>query len=402
LQKKITIIGAGASALMLACELDCKKFEVDIFERNAAPARKFLVAGDGGLNLTHSEPPEKFLQRFTPFKFLEKAFTHFSNFDFVRWLNGKGIETFVGSSGRIFPKKGMKPNEVLHLLVEKAKENYAKFHFKNTWIGFDTDGILLLSGPKNERIKVRSDYTIFCLGGASWPVTGSKGDWREYFLEKGIVVNEFLASNCSFRVDWPSELISKIEGKALKNITVTCEGKRLPGEIVLTKSGLEGSGIYPFSPQIRRALKDTGYAVISLDLKPALSVEKVTERLSLSSGQTPVTNKLKEQLNLTPVQIKLLKSIVSKEDFLKPADLAKHIKNLEIKITGLGPVEDAISTVGGIALSEITENFELKKIPGSFVIGEMLDYDAPTGGYLLQSCFTMGKYLADQFNSAAF
>ncbi|MGZ3920959.1 MAG: NAD(P)/FAD-dependent oxidoreductase [Bacteroidia bacterium] len=394
MKKKLSIIGGGTAALILASELDPGKYSVSIYERNAAPGRKFLVAGDGGLNLTHSESKDKFLQRYTPSSFLKEAFDHFSNEDLIKWFNNLGVETFVGSSGRVFPAKGIKPAEVLSLIIKKIKQNNVTLHYKHTWKGFAADDLLIESNGKENVVK--SDIVIFCLGGASWPVTGSKGEWPNYFKEKKITVNEFKASNCAFKIEWPADLVNKIEGKVLKNVSISCKGKHHAGEVVLTKSGIEGSGIYPLSPEIRRQLGEHGKAQIIIDLKPSLTEDKIIAKIKHQSKN--ISETLKSELNFNQTHIQLLKAFVSKEEFLDIEKLSFHIKSFGLTISALGPVEDAISTTGGIALTEINYHFELKKLPSRFVIGEMLDYDAPTGGYLLQSCFTMGKFLADYLN----
>lgn len=398
MKKTITIVGGGSCALMLGCILDNKKFEVNIYERNNAIGRKFLVAGDGGFNLTHSEPEEDFISRYTPFPFLEKAFRHFSNKDFINWINQLGIETYVGSSGRVFPKKGIKPIDVLTAFLTGINNNKVTIHTKYEWKGFSDSGELLFKTEKNEA-RIKSDITIFCLGGASWPVTGSKGDWLDYFVSKDISVKPFEASNCSFKIEWPQELIKGIEGKALKNCHFRCGTKTLAGEVVLTRFGIEGSGIYPLSPEIRSQLASKGTADLFLDLKPTLSEKQILEKLKPVRGKVSYSDYLAKQLNLNPTQLLLLKKLIIKDEFLDTEKLVQHIKNFRLSVTGIGPVEEAISTVGGICLNEITGNFELKKLPGIFAIGEMLDYDAPTGGYLLQSCFTMAKKLGDFLNS---
>ena len=398
LKKTVAIVGGGSSALMLGCILDPGKFVVTVYEKNASLGRKFLVAGDGGLNLTHSEPPERFIARYTPSLFLEPAFTHFSNRDFVSWINGLGIETFVGSSGRVFPKKGIKPVAVLNAFLNQLAANRVITRTKHIWKGFSSESALLFE-TETGNLSVKPDLVVFCLGGASWPVTGSRGDWLSYFGTRGISVTSFMASNCFFKTEWPSALIKTLEGKALKNCSIRCGSKIVEGEVVLTKNGIEGSGIYPLSPQIRQQLTQHGMAEISIDLKPSMTEAALASKLKASKGRNSYTEHIAKCLNLSALQVQLLKNYLSKDDFLNPGKLLFHIKNLKLKINGTGPVDKAISTVGGISLHEITPSFELKKIPGVFVIGEMLDYDAPTGGYLLQSCFTMAKNLADFLNS---
>jgi uncharacterized flavoprotein (TIGR03862 family) len=393
LKKKISIVGGGSCALILGCELDTQKYDVTIYEGNSALARKFLVAGDGGLNLTHSESEQKFILRYTPHEFLEKAFRNFTNKDFTKWINSIGIETYVGTSGRVFPKKGIKPATVLKAIIKKIEANNVSVLYQQEWKGFSGDKLIFKNSGKTYEVK--SDIVIFCLGGASWPVTGSKGDWLNYFSSKGISAKNFEASNCSFTISWPEDFIKKSEGKVLKNVSISCNGKTNLGEVVITKNGIEGSGIYPLSPQIRKQLSEKNKAEIYIDLKPQIAQEKLLQKLSSVGEKKNFSESLKTELNIDNTVLQLLKSHTTKEGFLNINSLTKCIKEFYLTITGTGLVEDAISTVGGISLEEITSHFELKKLPSHYVIGEMLDYDAPTGGYLLQSCFSMSKYLVD-------
>ena len=219
MKKTVSIIGGGASALMLGCELDPNKYAVNIYEKNSALGRKFLVAGDGGLNLTHSENEEIFINRYTPSYFLNDAFHHFSNKDLIKWLAAKGLETFVGSSGRVFPKKTIKPIDVLNIFENVIKNNKVKINFKHEWIGYTENNNLKFKTPSGE-IEIKSDINIFCLGGATWPVTGSKGEWIDFFKNKNIETVSFQSSNCSFKINWPKEILNAIEGKPLKNISI--------------------------------------------------------------------------------------------------------------------------------------------------------------------------------------
>lgn len=398
MKKTISIIGGGASALMLCCELDSKKFTINIYEKNSALGRKFLVAGDGGLNLTHSESEENFITRYTPSNFFKTALHHFSNKDFITWLSKHFIETFIGTSGRVFPKEGLKPIDVLNIFEDTIKNNNVGINFKHEWIGFTEKNELKFKTPIGET-EIKSDYVIFCLGGASWPVTGSAGEWRNYFKEKDIAVVPFQASNCSFKINWPKKIIKAIEGKPLKNISIKCDNKIHFGEVVITSFGIEGSGIYPLSHKIRNEINTLGVAKICIDFKPLLSSEELLNRILNLKSTLSYTEKIAKELNLNKTQMVLLKSKLDKNDFLDPIKFVNNLKNFELDISSLGSIEDAISSVGGISLNEITDKFEFKKIKNYFAVGEMLDYDAPTGGYLLQSCFSMGNFLAHYLNN---
>lgn len=394
MKKTISIIGGGAAAIMCACELDTEKYEVTIYEKNKALGRKFLVAGKGGFNLTHSEDIELFVDRYTPKYFLSDAIQNFNNQHLRNWLSENGILTFIGSSKRVYPEKGIKPIEVLKAFESKMQTNKVHIKYSHNWLGWNESGSLNFDG-ENE---VKSDIVIFALGGGSWKVTGSNGDWLGLFQDKGVAVAPFRASNCNFKVDWDRELIPKIEGLPLKNIAVSIDGVIQKGEAIITKQGIEGNAIYALSPMIRQSLDSKGEAVVGIDLKPIFDISKIKEKLN-NSNYSKITEKLKNELKISKVQIELIKSITSKEEFNNIDFLAQIIKNLPIKITGLSPIDEAISTVGGIALTEVNENFELNKRLNHFCIGEMLSWDAPTGGYLLQGCFSMGVAVAKALNA---
>lgn len=393
MKKSIAIIGGGPAALFLGAFLDEKKFTVTIYEKNTALGRKFLVAGKGGFNLTHSEPIEELIERYTPPSFLKKSLLNFTNKDLIDWLEINGIPTIIGSSKRVYPEKGIKPIAVLNTILDVLKKKGVTITYEHTWRGWsDNDEHIFNTGTL-----VKADYTIFGLGGGSWKVTGSDGGWLKSFEQKGIEVKPFEASNCGYQINWPDQFIDKHEGSPLKNIAITCEDQVQKGETVVTKFGLEGNAIYALSPKIRELLNTKQKATITIDLKPALALEKVVEKLSASTLKN-TTDTLKVHLKLTGVQIGLLKVIVSKEDFLNHEALANYIKNLKLEIVGNAPIDEAISSVGGIVLNAVNQHFEFNNLPNQFCIGEMLDYDAPTGGYLLQSCFSMGVNLAKHLN----
>jgi uncharacterized flavoprotein (TIGR03862 family) len=394
-RKNVVIVGGGACALMLGSELDRDKFNISIYERNSALGRKFLVAGDGGLNITHSEPPANFIRRYTPPGFLDNAFKYFDNTHLIKWLNEKGIPTFTGSSGRVFPLKDLKPIDVLKILEKLLLDNNVHIHYKHVLKNFDINQLQFDHQGKPVFVP-KADIVIFCLGGASWPVTGSGGEWAEIFADNGIKVNPFVSSNCRFMVKWPKDL--KTEGKVLKNISISCNNVQNYGEVTICADGIEGSGIYPLSPQIRDALSGGEKAIVYIDLKPSFTADEISLRFRSKSKEKNYSEHVRASINLSKEQFQLLKKFSGKEEFTDPDILANKVKSLPIEITGLGPIEDAISTAGGISREEVDESFQLKKIRGTYVIGEMLDYDAPTGGYLLQSCFSMGKYLAHRLN----
>jgi len=394
--KSVAIIGGGPSALMLAAMLDEKKYQVHIYEKNATVGRKFLVAGDGGFNLTHSEDIDSFITRYTPPLFLEQALRSFTNQDLCSWLKIIGIETYTGSSKRVFPIKGIKPIEVLNAFLEKLKAKNVEIHSHHEWKGWSENYKLIFLNKKEEAI-VDADIVVFALGGASWTVTGSDGTWLDLFQKKGIQTVPFQASNCACKVEWPAGFLEKNEGKWLKNISVSAEKQIKHGELIITKFGLEGSAIYALSPLIRNQLLTNGVAKINIDFKPTFSKEELIQKLSIKTTKS-ITQLLSTELKLSDTQIALLKAFISKDDFLNFEKLASAINSFPISLIGTSPIDEAISTVGGIALSEIDVNFQLHKLPNQYVIGEMLDWDAPTGGYLLQGCFSMGASVGKIFN----
>ena len=397
MKRSISIIGGGASALMLASCLDVTKFNVTIYERNFAPGRKFLVAGDGGFNLTHSEDPLILANRYTPLSFFKPLIQKFNNIDFQNWLNHIGIPTYIGSSKRVFPQKGIKPITVLNTILTIIKNKNISIKTQHTWKGWAPGDQLILETPENT-IFVKSDFTVFALGGASWKITGSDGNWIAHFNKKDISTIPFQPSNCAYEIKWPKTFLDIAEGTSLKNISITCGILQKKGEVVITKFGLEGNAIYSLSPEIRKELTMQGYSTVFMDLKPSFSVETIISKIK-QKGNSSVSKLLESELNINSIQLALLKYVLSKEEYTDPHLLATKIKNLPLQITNLAPMDEAISTVGGINLNEVTEHFELKKLPNNFVIGEMLDWDAPTGGYLLQGCFSFGFTLANYLNS---
>jgi len=396
MKKSIAIIGGGSASLMLASTLNENIFDVTIYEYNVALGRKFLVAGDGGLNLTYWEEPETFINRYSPKQFLEKSIRDFNNVDLRNWLLDLGIETYVGSSNRIFPIKGIKPIEVLNAILDKLKAQNVRILTKYEWKGWNDKDALIFENSDNT-ILIKPDIVVYSLGGASWSKTGSTGKWTELFRNKGVDIVPFQPSNCAFKINWDKNFIQESEGKPLKNIVISCNLKSKTGEVVITQFGIEGGAVYALSPEIRSELSINNASTIYIDLKPTLSLNEILSKFRNNESRT-ISNVLKEQINLNSLQIALIKSVISKEDFMNAVVLSEKIKQLPLQIVGLADIEESISTVGGIALSETDDNFMLKKLPNNYVIGEMLDWDAPTGGYLLQGCFSMGNYLGKKLN----
>jgi uncharacterized flavoprotein (TIGR03862 family) len=394
----IAIIGSGPAALAFAATIDSSLFDVHLFEKNKTAARKFLVAGDGGLNITHSEPIELLKTRYQPPGFLDTALSYFNNSDLQHWLHQLGIPTFIGSSGRVFPEKGIKPIQVLQTLLDAIASNNINTHYDHEWIGFLDNNKLLFQTNTIEKI-IAADYTVFALGGGSWKVTGANDKWFTAFEKKSINPLPFQAANCACKVNWPSNFADLYEGTALKNIALQCNHISRKGELVITKTGLEGGAIYWLSAAIRNDLKQNEKATLLLDLKPAFSEEELLHKLTYPPRRQSMNHHIISRIHLSEAQLALLKQYCDKDEFLHFPLLVKKIKYLPIPITSLASIEESISTVGGIPLTAVDKHFQLEKMPNNFVIGEMLNWDAPTGGYLLQAAFSMGKYLGNHFNT---
>ena len=392
MKKKLSIVGGGTAGLFLAAFLDSDKFEVTIYEKKTALGRKFLVAGDGGFNLTHGEELSKLKTRYTPDSFLNSALDHFSNQDLIAWLSELDIPTFVGSSGKVFPEKGIKPIEVLKKIKELLIEKGVKFEFNKTLTDWSQAQMLEFNNEET----VESEIIVFALGGASWKVTGSDGSWLSLFEKQAIKTVSFRSSNCAFEINWPEKFIKKHEGKPIKNIATTLGNKTQVGECVVTKFGIEGNGIYGLSPIIQDQLKETKEVLIHVDFKPIVDAKSLIEKIT--QAQTNITTSLKEKLKLSPLVVDLIKQTLTKEEFLDIKVLVNFIKHFPLKVLSAAPIDEAISTAGGVSLDAINDHYELIKMPSHYCIGEMLNWDAPTGGYLIQACASMSALLAVYLN----
>ncbi|MEM9548248.1 MAG: TIGR03862 family flavoprotein [Bacteroidota bacterium] len=393
MKKSVAIFGSGPASLAFASFLNPIAFDVTIYEKNKACGRKFLVAGKGGFNLTFSEPMDQFKKRYIPNAFLEGPLDHFSNTDFQDWLKTIGIETFVGSSKRVFPIKGIKPIQVLDAILGHIRSNGVEVHYNQEWTGWSNTGLPLI----NDEIEIHADYYVYALGGASWKITGSTGDWAEKFRSRNIAVNTFLPSNCAFEVEWPDHFLDYAEGMPLKNIALSCGGKIQKGELVITRFGLEGNAIYALSHSIREELGANGKAYVSIDFKPMFTMDEIEHRLRNTRSKNH-TEFLRRDVKLRKIAIQMLKNLLPKEKFTDESSLIESIKGFPIWVVGSAPIDEAISTAGGVSREELTPQFELKKMKNHFCVGEMVDWDTRTGGYLLQGCFRMGVFLASWFN----
>ncbi len=392
MKKSVSIIGGGTAGLMVAAFLDAEKYDINIYEKKASIGRKFLVAGDGGFNLTHSESMGPFIKRYEPSPFLMSALTQFTNQDFIQWLKNNDIPTFTGSSKRIFPVKGIKPIDVLKKIKNVLNVNKVTIHCNHAFSGWNSKNQIQFDNGK----LIESDLTIYALGGASWKVTGSDGRWISLFSQKGIKTVPFIASNCTFNINWPTLFIKNHHGTPLKNISICINDKKQLGEVVITHFGLEGNAIYALSSEIQEAIARKVDPIIYIDFKPSLSQEIILDKLKHTSQN--ITQTLKNKLKLPTAIIDLIKSKTSKDEFLQKATLARMIKSFPLKIIKAGPIDKAISTKGGISVNAVDSTFQLKKMKNHYCIGEMIDWNAPTGGYLIQGCVSMGFHLAKNLN----
>ncbi|MGK0364860.1 MAG: putative flavoprotein (TIGR03862 family) [Saprospiraceae bacterium] len=382
-RKKIIIIGGGASGLVAADFLSLK-YEVHIFEKGKTVGRKFLVAGNGGFNLTNQATGAELLAYYSPTPILHAALQQFGTEDTRKYFADLGIPTFVGSSGRIFPEQGIKPVQVLQSMKKRLIKNGVSFHFKHEFIGFDEEMKPIIRNEEEAFTPLAEKY-IFALGGASWSITGSDGTWLDLFSQHGINTVPFQASNCGVNVEWSADFKEKHAGKPLKNIAVKCRDKTVKGEALITKYGLEGNAIYPIIPEVRALLNQGKEAVIHFDFKTQNTESQLLEKVA-SKNISPKNYAF--AFKLSKSQIALIKEFSTKEEYLSCPKFIANIKNLAVPIQSLRPIEEAISTVGGIDISEVNDDFSLNQFPHISVIGEMLDWDAPTGGFLLQGCFS--------------
>lgn len=386
-RKRVAIIGSGPAG-MIAADVLAPQCQVHLYEKGKSVGRKFLVAGQGGFNITNSAEGDALKAMYTPPGFMDEALASFGSAELRAWLQEMGIGTYVGTSGRVFPTKGIKPIEVLQAIRDRLVARGVHFHLENAFVGFDADARPLIEN-EGGRASVDADHILFALGGASWPVTGSTGDWAAHFASIGIETLPFRSSNCGIHVQWPSHFIAAHAGKALKNIRITAGERSVLGEATITGYGLEGNAIYPIVPVVRETLERGDAALIHIDLKPNNTAEQLLHKLS---GSTPAD--YPKALHLDRPQLAMVKALTPKERFFSPIDLVQDSKHLRVYVTGLRPIDEAISTVGGIRMEDLTPAFAFNRFPHLCAIGEMVDWDAPTGGYLLQGCFAMGQHAA--------
>lgn len=387
------VIGGGPAGLMAAEVLAAGGAKVTVYDRMPSLARKLLLAGRGGLNLTHSEDLERFLERYgAAAPRLRQVIEQFPPAALRAWCEGLGQETFVGTSGRVFPA-AMKASPLLRAWLKRLGAAGVEVELRHRWTGWDSNGSLLFETDTGQ-VTVAADATVLALGGASWPRLGSDGGWIGPLADAGIAVAPLQPANCGFLAGWTEVFRSRFAGQPLKRVALAFGGTIVRGEAVITRTGLEGGAVYALSAPLRAAIAASGEALLHVDLRPDFTHAELEQRLSRPRGKQSLSTFLRKSTHLAPPPIGLLQEAAIASgaplNALTPAELAERIKAVPVRLTGVASIEKAISTAGGIAWDEIDAAMMLRRRPGTFVAGEMLDWEAPTGGYLLQACFATG------------
>ncbi len=384
------VVGGGPAGLMAAEVLSAAGVAVTVHDRMPSVGRKLLMAGRGGLNLTHSEGLELFIARYgAAAERLRPMIEAFPPAALVAWAEDLGQATFVGSSGRIFPC-ALKASPLLRAWLARLAAQGVEIRTRSEWLGWDEGGALRFRTAAGEIETHAPDATVLALGGASWPRLGSDGAWVGTLALAGVDVAPLHPANVGFDVAWSAVFRDRFQGQPLKNVGLRFGDHILRGEAMVTGQGLEGGAIYALSAQLRDAVTATGEAILEFDLKPDQSIAQLTDRLQAPRAGLTATNYLRRILHLSPVEIGLLREAHGVDLPTAPGALARRIKSVPIRLTGVQPIARAISSAGGVALTAVDEGLMLANRPGVFVAGEMLDWEAPTGGYLLQASFASG------------
>ncbi|KJV26475.1 NAD(FAD)-utilizing dehydrogenase [Aquitalea magnusonii] len=392
---RVAIIGGGPSGLMAAEVLSRAGVTVTVYDAMPSVGRKFLLAGVGGMNITHSEAKADFLGRYRERENEVAAWLQDFDADILReWVHGLGVETFVGSSGKVFPRE-MKAAPLLRAWLTRLREAGVQFRVRHRWLGWKDQGTLRFATPDGE-LEARHDAVLLALGGGSWKKLGSDGSWLPVLAERGVAVRDLLPANCGFDCNWSSHFADKFAGEPLKSVLLEFTDLaghtvRKTGECVVTRHGVEGNLIYAFSAPIRDSLLANGSATVYLDLLPQKSAGQVAAEVKHPRGSRSLSSHLQSRLNLKGVRAGLLRECLSKEAFNDMDQLAAGIKRLPLTMHATRPIDEAISTAGGVRLEALDAGLMLKDMPGVFCAGEMLDWEAPTGGYLLTACLASGR-----------
>ena len=391
---RVAVIGGGPGGLMAAEVLATAGIRVQLYDAAPSVGRKFLLAGRGGLNLTHSEPVEPFLDRYGPSApRLRDAIERFSPDDLREWSSGLGEPTFVGTSGRVFPES-FRANRLLDAWLERLASVGVQLRTGHRWAGWTDDDELRITGSGGDA-RVRADATILSLGGASWPGTGSDGAWVRVMARSGIEVTPLRPANSGVDVEWTRVFVDRFAGTPIKNVALRCDEATTRGELMVTEHGLEGGAVYALSQPIHDRIERGPDTVLHVDLLPDLDRDAVLARLGRRRAKDSRSTVLRRHLGLAPVAVGLLREAT---DNVLPADdqaMVELVKDVPVRVTGSAPLDRAISTGGGVAWDEVDEHFMLRRRPGAYVVGEMLDWEAPTGGYLLQATFSTAVVAAN-------
>ncbi|MBI3526593.1 MAG: TIGR03862 family flavoprotein [Betaproteobacteria bacterium] len=388
------VIGGGPAGLMAAEVLSAAGAQVDVYDSMPSLGRKFLMAGKGGLNLTHSEAREPFFTRYGARQASIEPLLHaFDSSALREWVRGLGVETFVGSSGRVFPT-GMKAAPLLRKWLHRLREAGVKFHVRHRWLGWNDRGALRFATPQGEH-SVRADVVVLALGGGSWMRLGSDAAWVPMLEQRGVQITPLQPSNCGFDIGWSEHFRSRFAGQPLKSVVASFTDSagvahRRQGECIITDTGIEGGLVYAHSASLRDEIAAKGAAVVHLDLLPGREPRRVIEEIAHPRGAKSLSTHLQSRLGIKGVKAGLLREALPKQDFADPVRLAAALKALPLRLVATRPIDEAISTAGGVAFEALDERLMLRAVPGVFCAGEMLDWEAPTGGYLLTACFGSG------------
>ncbi|MDA0242379.1 MAG: TIGR03862 family flavoprotein [Chloroflexi bacterium] len=393
----IAIIGGGPAGLMTAELLSraavSPPLQIHVYDKMPSFGRKFLLAGRGGLNLTHSEPIEPFLARYGDRRpLIEPWLRAFGPAEVRQWADELGAETFIGTSGRVFPK-AMKASPLLRAWLQRLQANGVIFHPRHAWQRWDADGALLFDAPDG-RHAITPNATVLALGGGSWARLGSDGAWVPWLVAKGVPVRPLQPANCGFEVAWSDYFRGRFAGEPLKSVALTFGSFQRQGELVISDYGVEGSLVYAVSAAVRDALSAEGTAVIHLDLIPHQSEAELAQKLARPRGSRSLASHLSSRLNLKGVKFALLRECLPPAVLDDPLQLAAAIKALPVALVAPRPLDEAISSAGGVAFESLTPHLMVRDTPGLFCAGEMLDWEAPTGGYLLTACMASGRIAA--------
>ncbi|MDP2293623.1 MAG: TIGR03862 family flavoprotein [Actinomycetota bacterium] len=390
MSRTATVVGAGPAGLMAAEVLVDAGFAVHVYEHMPSAGRKLLLAGRSGLNLTHAEPLDQLLGRYGAAPKVTAAVRAFTPDDLRAWAAELGASTFVGSTGRVFPTE-MRATPLLRAWLARLTAAGVQLHTRQRWIGWaaaSTAPTLVFRTPDGATAEVSSDVVVFALGGATWPRVGSDGGWADTFRTAGVDVRPLRASNCGLLVSWSPRFVDAHAGAPLKNVAVGVRDHWVRGDVTITAEGVESGPVYTQSAAVRDAIDATGTCTVHIDLLPDLPVADVVARLGRRRPKDSLTNTLRRTLGLSPVAVAFLREATGNELPVESEPLAALVKGVPLVITATAGIDRAISSAGGIALADVTDGFMLRSLPGQFVAGEMLDWDAPTGGYLLQASFS--------------